>query len=717
MLADARLTLAQVMQRCLKAPETLTVDRWCDRYRILPDFSPRPGPWRTVTVQYARQPMRDFTDPAVNDIVLQWGTQIGKSSIFENCLLWAVANDPGPAMYIMDSQDQAENLMKDRIRPSLECSPELKQHIPSDRSDKAIKRYRFDTMALYISGAGSAGQLSAKSIKYMFKDEIDKWPQVLGGRGGTEDAAINVANTRTDAFGDLAKRLTASSPTEEGIGIDIEMRKCDRATWHMPCPHCLRYQVLRFSIGGRGGLRWEGGSGARLNDSELKHLVERVQRTAYYECEHCQGKIENQHKSLMIARGVWVFEGQEVRVVNESALSSFDPFDALDPYEDLVPPGVELVGSAPTGRRRGYQLGQLSSAFVSFGAIAGAFVEERGEVNRTFVNTKLAEVWETAGSRLKEGAILSLARETPEGEESYARGTAPQIIRVGAERRPGVLALLGTIDVQKSMAYWLVRGWGEARQSWLIDWGTVEWPEAIDEDTGEVLQPPDPQTASIQELERWARITEDAATYVVELTRRRFPLSVPATRDLAPSPGLAAVQFWGIDTGHRTAETYALVERVGDAMVAMKGMENIKFPVRRAVVGDQASTEKGSVAQRLAAGTGIELLEFQNLFWKDDLWRSIWSRPPMHGCYRWPLDMDGEYARQMEAEQRVTHKIGRSTNFRVAWEKRKGRHDNHFWDCEVMQRVLAVDRGVDELSAQPTPTAPSLPVRAGIPVR
>ena len=717
-LARAADVLADVFRRCFKEPELLTVDQWADRYTVLPDYSPRPGPWRTIVVQYMRQPMRDFTDPAVHRVVLMAGTQVAKSEAFARCLYYAIACDPGPAMYLMDSQDQAQNFMKDRVRPSLEASEALRPFIPSDRSDKQIMRYRFDTMALYLAGAGSAGQLAAKSIRYLFPDEIDKWPQVLGGRGGTEDAALNVARSRLHAFGDGGKEMTASSPTEEGVGIAREYSLSERHQYHVPCPHCMAYQLLRFKIDGKGGVRWDGGSGAKLTDQELMKLCDIVRRDAWYECEACGGKITSEHKPRMIALGVWLNASQSVRVVDEKRLRAFDPFDNASPYEGVVPPGVEIEGEPSRGGVRGYHISQLISPFVTFGQIAEEFVRERGQVTRAFVNQRLGEPWKHSGAKAAEGQLIEIAKQTPEGEDSYRKGTVPVVVRQGEAFAPGVLALIGTVDVQAAGVYWVVRGYGGREESWLVDYGFTEWPQPIDPDTGELLRVPDRDTATVAEIERFAELLQDSSALVCDLMRRSWPTVRPPKCGRVPgavADDTMTPQFWGIDSGARTSEVYGLIETMGTGMVyAMKGAANIGEPVKPSSVG---LTDDGrTAAQRYASGAGVQLLNFNVLYWKDDLFTRMWHRPPTYGCCRWPADLEIDYDRQMGAEQRVIVQTGRSIRQRPEWQLRPGRKDNHFWDCEVMQRALASFLGAKDFAAQTAP-APRGVYATGVEIR
>ncbi len=717
-LAEAKSVLVDVMRRCFKEPEMLFVDQWADRYTVLPDYSPRPGPWRTIVVQYMRQPMRDFTDPTVHRVVIIAGTQVAKSEAFARCLYYAIACDPGPAMYLMDSQDQAQNFMKDRVRPSLEASEALRPFIPTDRSDKQIMRYRFDTMALYLAGAGSAGQLAAKSIRYLFPDEIDKWPQVLGGRGGTEDAALNVARSRLHAFGDGGKEMCASSPTEEGVGIAREFALSERHEYHVPCPHCLTYQQLRFKIDGKGGLRWNGGSGSKLTDHDLMQLCDRVRKEAWYECEHCAEKITSEHKPRMIALGVWLNPSQTVRVVDHKALAALDPFDDVNRYELVIPPGVEVLGEPSRGGVRGYHISQLISPFVTFGQIAEEFVRERGQITRAFINQRLGEPWKHSGAKASEGKLIELAKATPEGEESYRKGTVPVVVRQGESFVPGVLALIGTIDVQAAGIYWIVRGYGAREESWLVDYGFTEWPQPIDPDTGELLQVPDRGSATVAEMERFAELLQDSSALVCDLMRRSWPTVRPAKCGRvagAVTDDTMVPQFWGVDSGARTSEVYGLIETMGPGRVwAMKGAANIQQPIKDSVVAIDGM--ELSAAQRYASGVGIPLLTFQVLYWKDDLFGRMWHRPPTYGAYRWPVDLEMEYDRQMGAEQRVIVQTGRSIRQRPEWQLRPGRKDNHFFDCEVMQRTLATFVGVKDFAV--TVAAPERGIYAtGVQVR
>ena len=58
--------------------------------------------------------------------------------------------------------------------------------------------------------------------------------------------------------------------------------------YFMPCPHCGAYQEFKFKQ-----LKWVGSD------------MTEAQATAYYECEHCKGKIYDSHKMQMLRAGKW----------------------------------------------------------------------------------------------------------------------------------------------------------------------------------------------------------------------------------------------------------------------------------------------------------------------------------------------------------------------------------------------------------------------------
>lgn len=712
--AIAHDVIDAVFARGFRAVERMPVDLWAEAYREVFKPTPMPGPWSTDLIPYLRSPMRDWTDPLVRRIVLMFGTQSGKTECMLNCLARTVDLDPDDSILVIDNDKNVKQFNKARLMPMLKQNERLAERLSTNRFDTGLTQITMPEMNLYFTGSNSAGNLSNKPIRYGFGDEIDKWPQVLGGRGGTEASALALLRQRLDAYGDESKELDASTPTDENVGIHREFLASDQAHFHVPCPHCGHYQRLHFFYDGRGGVRWEGGIGAELREHELQEHAEKVRRTAWYECENgkCLGRIESGDRALILLAGLWVRHGQRVIVKNpekftrwlrERARAELMGKGVSGMLEAVAKAGggVEIEGEAPMTGTRGYHVNQLYSPFRTFGHVAADFIEARGEPGRDFINARLGEPWKQPGQRTEENQIIELATTTPEGDAPYVCGVVPNHPPVGSPG--GVLVLIGSIDVQMDHVYYTVRGFGEGERSWLIDRGRIECPEApdvkgkasrhqgieasrgevIDESTGEVMPivPADPAYQSLL-ADNWA--------LVADLVRRRFPIDgTDRTLD---------VRRWCIDMQYRTREVLIFAQRMAGQMVPVQGDGQLPAHMLHELRAYGKTAKRGgvTVANQFA---GLEFIAVNSDHWKDYVWRHLLMRPPTPGCWRWPRDTGHDYARQMTSEHRVTLRTNKG--FKQHWELRPGRKDNHFLDCEKNLCACADLWGMRVLSASP----------------
>lgn len=114
----------------------------------------------------------------------------------------------------------------------------------------------------------------------------------------------------------------------------------------------------------------------------------------------------------------------------------------------------EWVAGNPGARTRGYHINALYSPWVSWSELVDEWTEAQGDVAKlqVFVNTALGETWEDRGGGLDAAGLFANRRE------SYA-----------AEVPAAVDLLTCGIDVQHDRIEAVVRGWGVAEESWLID--------------------------------------------------------------------------------------------------------------------------------------------------------------------------------------------------------------------------------------------------------
>jgi Bacteriophage tail assembly protein len=399
----------------------MSVSEWADKFRVIDRrISPEPGPWRTSRVPYTREPMDAFTDPTIERITLVWGTQSGKTSVIENCLAYAITEDPAPMLAVYPSDELAKHISKNRFEPILESTEKIAAKWDRRRSKEL--EIQFSDMYFALSGSNSPGNLASRPIRYLAMDETDKFPSA----SGIEANPIQLAEERTKNFLDR-KILLTSTPTVKWKHIWRELEGADiLKRFYVPCPRCGHYQTLRFSSEGnkKGGIRWEGGS-----DADPKQ----VRETAWYSCEACDGVIQNHEKHWMLAAGEW-------RNEKEAPLY--------------------------LARSIAFHLNSIYSPWVTFGDMAFKFLTtfKEPEKFQNFINSWLAEPWENKSVTMKSDIIL-------ERQADHCFGEVPD----------GAVFLTMGVDVQLDHFYWSVRAWGEKITSWGVAHGRCDtWSELED---------------------------------------------------------------------------------------------------------------------------------------------------------------------------------------------------------------------------------------------
>jgi len=423
-VANIRLTRKEI--ESLRPPERLTVSEWADRNRVLDvKTSAMPGRWRTDTVPYLRGIMDTFNEPTVETVTLCTAAQVGKSEAINNCLGYAIAQDPGSSLVVYPTLDLAEYTSKNRLMPMVESSQVLRDRLDAQRTEKL--QLQFVGAYVCLSGANSPASLASRPIRYLFLDEVDKYPLFAG----EEADPISLARERTKSFRNR-KIIQASTPTTERGRIWREYESADvRRFYHVPCPHCGECQKLIMAQ-----VKWpeevrEAKREARGDPQKLRDAGQMAMASAWYECPYCGGVIDDSDKLDMLRRGGWVDDRQ-----------------------------------VSTPRHVAYHLSSIYSPFVSFGQMATEFIEseEYPERLRNYINSWLGEPWRDTRVEVKGQDLLAQTGE-------YRLGEVPH----------GAHFLTAGVDVQKDHFWWEIIGWGVGATSWVVDFGRVEtWNELLD---------------------------------------------------------------------------------------------------------------------------------------------------------------------------------------------------------------------------------------------
>ena len=427
------LRAAQLVQALfsefMRPPADITVSQWADAQRILSGkASSEPGPWRTDRTPYLRQIMDDLSARSrVQEVIVMFAAQLGKSESGMNWLGYIIDQEPGPMMIVQPTTDMAKRFSRQRIFPMLEETPALRKKVRENRSRDDSNTTLMKDFAgglLVISGANSAASLRSMPVRYLFLDEIDAYPLDVDGEGDP----VALAEKRTSTFG-RRKVLKVSTPTTKDFSrIEASYLGSDMRRFMVPCPHCGEHQVLVWGSDKRNGLKFD-------KDPAGTPILSSV----HYVCEHNGCCIHEHHKPGMLAGGYWQ-SGKE---------------------------------SSRPGKLTGYHMSAIYAplGWVSWADLVQQWHEaniaaKSGDVSRlkTFVNTVLAETWEEQGDKV---AHHELARRA----EDYPLGVIPY----------GGLMIVQGVDVQGDRIERRVWAYGRGQESWLIEREIIYGDPAVEE--------------------------------------------------------------------------------------------------------------------------------------------------------------------------------------------------------------------------------------------
>jgi len=369
--------------------------------------------------------MDAFTDPEVEEVWLCKPAQCGGTEAEYNILGYIIEQDPGPTMIVYPDEKFATRMSKTRIQPMIQNCPTLRaKYIHADSSDLEL---HFTDMTLILAWAGSPAAVAGAPCRYVILDEVAKFPS----RSGREANSIALAYDRTKTFESSRKIVGTSTPVLETDQFYRRRKMADQVLrYFVPCPHCGCEQVMSF----RGGVKWPHGCDA----SEAYDLV-------YYQCESCQGKVNEAHKAGMVRSGRW---------------------RAIDRDKGGLAAGIDNGGSgSPAGplqfapgshRAIWLEMSSLPSPFVRIGEMARSFLrcKDYPEELQDFINSALGEPWRNTIIDIPSNVIMSRQTDLPEGVVA-----------------PEAMLLTAGVDVQQNSIYWTIRAWGPLLTSWNVAHG------------------------------------------------------------------------------------------------------------------------------------------------------------------------------------------------------------------------------------------------------
>ena len=399
-------------KKCLanfKPPENLTVDEWADKYRVLPDTSAEAGPWRTNRTPYLKEPMRAFTDPNVNRIVLVSSAQMGKSELELNIIGYIMAQDPGPILYILPGEADGKKFSRQRIAPMIRDCKVLRNKVADVKSrdgGNTILQKMFPGGSLTITGSNSAPALASMPIRFVIGDERDRWAD----SAGTEGDPWELAQARQITFYNR-KSIEVSTPIiKDSSKIEASYNLGTQERWVHRCPNCHEYNEINFET---------------IKFEKLKKVINNKEvytvKIEGHVCPDC-GYVFSQD---VMRRQPAKWEAQN--------------------------PGALKMGI------RSFWLSAFSSPWLTWESIILSVVQAENDPEKlkAVYNTKLGKLWEHRDINQSDEELLKRLEE------------------YDAELPQGVLCLTCGVDTQDDRLEYEVVGWGKNGESWGIKKGYI----------------------------------------------------------------------------------------------------------------------------------------------------------------------------------------------------------------------------------------------------
>lgn len=644
--ANARQLVLRAFEGLLP-PERLDVPGWAVRDRWLNNSGGgHVGKYSHDKAPYTVWPSRCLTSLEYLTVAVVGPGQVGKTVIAENWLGHSVVTDPADLLWYMQSDDGIESYVKGTINPFIDEHDCLLDRRGTRAVDDSLHFKRFRGMSVEFLSFGPRTIIN-KSAPRIVADEIDNY-QWLGN-------VQPVLDVRRQTFGQQSMVLAMSHPDlARGLdpaqdwtsGIMAFYADSTRCTWWWPCPKCRAYSSPNPNARRVMTIDYP-------DDPDVPLDV--VEREARLLCPVNGCRIEDHHREAM----------------NLAAYQTPGSLDGWIGDGMEISEGGEVTGELAARKTAGVWIVGAMSPFVLGGI--GGLARDRVKAERSF---------EISGDEAdsprqvivkKWGMPYSAKKATGSVEAKDLVDRAELGLKLGVIAH-GVRFLTLSVDVQAWGFDYLVRGWGEAGESWIVDQGRI---------AGE-----NPRTK---------RTIDPAASgddwdLLLELYERTYPLADGSQRvmkiramayDSGGAPGVTA-QAYAAHRRWKKAGKARLLGKIASrevwTIIPTKGAKGID--ARRLTT---TYPDTSTAANKAAARGEVPLALFNPNNFKDDLAGHLKVAIPGPGYVHFPSALKSPAPPHLWFEQLVSEhekSPGR-------WEKIKPNVRNEALDLMVMGHVLA----------------------------
>lgn len=391
--------------------------QWAEDNVVIDKTSPFPGKFRSDTAPWTKDLMEVFADNRVSEIAVMCSAQSSKTQTIMILLAWAIAEDAGPAMWVMAANDEAKTFCRTRLMPTLEQCPAIVPLLPTDRGGIRGTEIDFASMPLIVNGANSKSKLQSKPIRWLFLDEVRNYPA----------GALEMVLKRTRAFWN-ARRVIISTPDMQHDEVHQAFLSGDQRHYYVQCPQCHDRFCLKWEQ-----LKWDENEQTRPNGT---WNFDKLASTIRLECPKCSHRIHDkpQDRRKLAASGAWIAHNPDAPANKVSYT-----------WSAMLPPWVKWR--------------DLVEEFLQ---AHKSLTWHDHEKLKSFINESLGQPWEDGMKDIRDWAWLENCKS-----DYTLRSTWNDEFR-----------RFLSVDVQKDHLVYVCRAWAKGGASRLVDYGRVwNWDE------------------------------------------------------------------------------------------------------------------------------------------------------------------------------------------------------------------------------------------------
>ncbi len=384
-----------------------------------------------------------FVFPSVQELGNCKAPQTGSSAGAETALAYLADMDPGDTLIAYPDRDTSGKRGKDYLKPMFEESPRLRKLMTGLHDDASAMRIKLQTMLIYMGWAHSVTSASNISVKYLFLDEVDKYPLQASKK---EAPIIGLFKDRVRAYLKYGGKIWYNSTPTNAMGPIVKyLESCQVVFDYFPrCPDCGKHEYMKHD---------------NVSFPKDQRDPDSIQekKLACYVCSHCGVQWDDRKRDRALLQGEWFARLSDWKKQRDKGNQwEHDPRPREKYLQEVRPKKV------------GFHSPGLISPLVSISEYAAWLL--RGKKSkldmRHFMNQIKADAFVDYEVQRKEDVILALRDDRPEG-----------LVPSGNV----VSGLVAGGDTQDNRFYYHIHafGWGLEQESWHIISGMVDTLAAL----------------------------------------------------------------------------------------------------------------------------------------------------------------------------------------------------------------------------------------------